>query len=246
MSSWSVLGLLAGAARPAALLLGLLAAVRVSGASHLETTVLLRDLDFLDKLTNPCQITNTGRPLPTSRRQEGRDSELQIELRLASSLARFVREASGVPECTGMSLQSQPSISSLSGRTRHEAMPEMYRVFLIETAHLYLMAQEIRESHQTCGNESRGLVDELFSLAGHLQNILCVISESVHRPDLETVLNSVPDLGLSKYRNCHRRLMRNCLVLENTSAMLSLSLQYMSEQRAAQSNDIRPRLMVVG
>ncbi|KAF0294802.1 hypothetical protein FJT64_007584 [Amphibalanus amphitrite] len=202
---------------------GLLAAVRVSGASHLETTVLLRDLDFLDKLTNPCQITNTGRPLPTSRRQEGRDSELQIELRLASSLARFVREAS-----------------------RHEAMPEMYRVFLIETAHLYLMAQEIRESHQTCGNESRGLVDELFSLAGHLQNILCVISESVHRPDLETVLNSVPDLGLSKYRNCHRRLMRNCLVLENTSAMLSLSLQYMSEQRAAQSNDIRPRLMVVG
>ncbi|XP_037073200.1 uncharacterized protein LOC119106896 [Pollicipes pollicipes] len=204
MSRWS-----AAEQRPAGpplftLLIGLLAAGRTGASSDTET-VLLRDLDFLDRLTNPCQI--------------------------------------GVPECNGLHLDSQPQISDISGLPRRQALLEMFRVFLSETAHLHLMRQEILESHHTCGNESLRLVEDVFSLAGLLQNILCVITESLPSRLLQPVLEGISDLTLHKFRDCPRRLMRNCLVLENTSDMLSLSLQYMLESEAGQANFLQPRLI---
>ncbi|XP_037081269.1 uncharacterized protein LOC119101966 [Pollicipes pollicipes] len=163
------------------------------------------------------------------------DEELTVELRLASSLLHQVRAVSGVPDCDGMYLQSQPSMPDLVGLTRRHALLELFRVSLYEAAHLNLMAQDIIDSSYTCGNETFDLMHQIFTLAGNLQNILCVISENISPTSLQPLLETVSEVTLHRYKDCPRRLMRNCLVLENTGSMLALYTQYLHEAELAEN-----------
>ena len=71
-----------------------MAAAPVGSATHPER-VRLGDLDFQDKLSNPCQIVRTGDLLPLSGRQEWRgDAELVVDLGLTAEMAMRIRDAS--------------------------------------------------------------------------------------------------------------------------------------------------------
>ncbi|XP_043219209.1 uncharacterized protein LOC122380258 [Amphibalanus amphitrite] len=211
-----------------------------------EELVLVSELAFLSRLLNPCQVSLTGALLPRVRSppsrqhlpaEQQRAEELAIELHRASTLASQLREFAAVPDCSGLpQLGSQrvPPLS-LSGLPRQHALLELYRSSLYEAIHLHLMVDEINKSHQTCGNQTLRLVDQMFMLSASLQNIMCVITETLPEQLLEPVVAEVADVTLRRYHICSRRLMRNCLVLESTSRMLAVALEYVHEAELSEN-----------
>ncbi|EFX78148.1 hypothetical protein DAPPUDRAFT_320628 [Daphnia pulex] len=168
-------------------------------------------------------------------REESEQSSLTKEFQLVVSqtlhLIHSIYSPSALRKCDGYQLESLPReklfvLSSTEGPQLHE----LYRILTTVEAHLHVIIHDVHDSGRLCPSESLAHLQILWQLIGKVETSMCLVLHSAKREeqvDYLRIPHQVLQTVIHRYHHCSAREVRECLVMNYTSAVFGFVQRYL-------------------
>ncbi|XP_046457564.1 uncharacterized protein LOC124204530 [Daphnia pulex] len=197
----------------------------------------LRTIGFIHPHLGDVHQFTDSLHLNDARREEEQSSltkEFQLVVSQTLHLISSIYSPSALRKCDGYQLESLPRdklfvLSSTEGPQLHE----LYRSLTTVEAHLHVIIHDVHDSGRLCPSESLANLQILWQLINKVETSVCLVLQSAviakgkEKVDYLRVTHEVLETVIHRYYYCSAREIRECLVMNYTSAVFGFVQRYL-------------------